>query len=100
MAIEAFTCTIVFKNLFSFALTYKAFDWLLGSGSKGANLFNPVASVQLAVCLLTVPMCKSTAPSLAPSLDMLTPVLCVDIFGKRIRSFFYRNDILAFFKVR
>ncbi|GAB1318697.1 hypothetical protein MFIFM68171_08907 [Madurella fahalii] len=78
LSIEAFTCMIVFKNLFSFALTLKAFEWVV-SNRYITNLFNIVASVQLVVCLLSIPMY---------------------LFGKRIRSFFYRHDILAFFKVR
>ncbi|KXX81588.1 Protein HOL1 [Madurella mycetomatis] len=78
LSIEAFTCMIVFKNLFSFALTLKAFEWVV-SNSYIVSLFNIVASVQVAICLLSVPMY---------------------VFGKRTRSFFYRHDILAFFKVR
>jgi MFS family permease len=66
LAIEAFTCMIVFKNIFSFALTLKAFDWLVRSGSKATILFNALGSVQLVICLLSIPMCKSIA--LWPSL--------------------------------
>ncbi|KAK4241964.1 hypothetical protein C8A03DRAFT_11810 [Achaetomium macrosporum] len=79
LAIEAFTCMIVFKNVFSFGLTLRAFEWLVQSGTKARPLFTIVASVQLVVCLLSIPMY---------------------IFGKRIRSFFYRHDLLQLFKVR
>ncbi|KAL2267422.1 hypothetical protein VTJ83DRAFT_4699 [Remersonia thermophila] len=79
LAIEGFTCMIIFKNIFSFALTLKAFDWLITTGTMATPLFNILASIQLGVCLLSIPMY---------------------IFGKRLRSFFHRNDILAFFKVR
>lgn len=30
----------------------------------------------------------------------LTCTVGTDVFGKRIRSFFYRHDLLEFFKVR
>jgi hypothetical protein len=58
MSVEGFTCLLVFKNLFSFGLTFKGFDWLISAGSV-KTLFIPVASVQVAVCALTIPMCKS-----------------------------------------
>ncbi|KAL1843383.1 hypothetical protein VTJ49DRAFT_1970 [Mycothermus thermophilus] len=79
LAIEGFTCMIIFKNIFSFALTLKAFDWLITTGTHATPLFNILASLQVGVCLLSIPMY---------------------IYGKRLRSFFHRNDILAFFKVR
>ncbi|AEO67113.1 uncharacterized protein THITE_2115928 [Thermothielavioides terrestris NRRL 8126] len=79
LAIEGFTCMIIFKNVFSFGLTLRAFDWLVETQTKARPLFNVVASVQLVVCLLSIPMY---------------------IFGKRIRSFFHRHDLLALFKVR
>jgi hypothetical protein len=63
MSVEGFTCLLVFKNLFSFALTFKGFDWLIEAGTV-QKVFVPVASVQIAVCALTVPMCKSHARSL------------------------------------
>jgi hypothetical protein len=43
--------------MFSFALTLKAFDWLDNVGVQ--ELFIIVGSVQVGVCLLSVPMCKS-----------------------------------------
>jgi hypothetical protein len=60
MSVEGFTCLLVFKNLFSFGLTFKGFDWLISAGNV-KRVFIPVASVQIAVCALTVPMCKSCA---------------------------------------
>lgn len=56
IAVEAFTCLLVFKNIFSFGLTWSSYDWLVAYGIK--PIFNAVASVQLVICLLTVPMCK------------------------------------------
>ncbi|KAF2876293.1 MFS transporter-like protein [Massariosphaeria phaeospora] len=70
MSVEGFTCLLVFKNLFSFGLTFKGFDWIV-SGHI-VPVFNSIASVQVAVCLLTVPMY---------------------VFGKRNRSFFYRHNV-------
>ncbi|KAK4121709.1 MFS general substrate transporter [Parathielavia appendiculata] len=79
LTIEGFTCMIIFKNIFSFALTLKAFDWLITQGTKATPLFNTVASIQVGVCVLSIPMY---------------------IFGKRVRSFFHRHDLLEIFKVR
>ena len=59
LAIEGFTCMIIFKNLFSFGLTLRAFDWLVATNTKATPLFNIIASVQLVVCLLSIPMCTS-----------------------------------------
>ncbi|EON66743.1 hypothetical protein W97_05989 [Coniosporium apollinis CBS 100218] len=70
IAVEAFTCLLVFKNIFSFGLTWSSYDWLVAYGIK--PIFNAVASVQLVICLLTVPMY---------------------VFGKRNRSFWARHNI-------
>lgn len=72
ISIEAFTCMMIFKNIFSFGLTYKGYDWLVSGGI--AHVFNSVASVQIGICMLTIPLY---------------------IFGKRNRSFFARHDILS-----
>ncbi|KAK4215311.1 major facilitator superfamily domain-containing protein [Rhypophila decipiens] len=74
LAIEGFTCMIIFKNIFSFALTFKAFDWLIENNTKARPLFNALGSVQLVVCLLTIPLY---------------------VYGKRLRSFSHRHDLLA-----
>ncbi|KAG7007107.1 hypothetical protein G7Y79_00011g030050 [Physcia stellaris] len=71
IAVEAFTCLLVFKNLFSFGLTWSAYDWLKNGGV--ARIFYIIASVQLVVCLLSIPMY---------------------ILGKKNRAFFARHDIL------
>ncbi|KAF2033833.1 MFS transporter-like protein [Setomelanomma holmii] len=78
MSIEGFTCLLVFKNVFSFALTFKGFDWIVEAGRRGGgvkSVFVAVGSVQVGICALTVPMY---------------------ILGKKNRSFFYRHNI--FFK--
>jgi hypothetical protein len=67
MSIEAFTCLLVFKNIFSFGMTFKGFDWIVDAGRRSGvgggggikNLFVAVGSVQVAICALTIPMCKS-----------------------------------------
>ncbi|KAL8709107.1 MAG: hypothetical protein Q9220_006128 [cf. Caloplaca sp. 1 TL-2023] len=59
IAVEAFTCLLMFKNFFSFALTWGAYDWLVEAGIS--KTFYIVASIQVGVCLLSIPMCKSSA---------------------------------------
>ncbi|KAG0641104.1 major facilitator superfamily domain-containing protein [Tuber brumale] len=54
ITIETFTCLLLFKNFFSFALTWEAFNWLRETGTK--DLFIYIASVQVAICSLTLPM--------------------------------------------
>lgn len=54
IAIEAFTCLLIFKNLFSFALTFGAYNWL----PYITRTFYIIASIQVIICLLSVPMCK------------------------------------------
>ncbi|KIH93673.1 MFS transporter [Sporothrix brasiliensis 5110] len=79
LSIEGFTCLLIFKNFFSYGLTYKAYDWLVANGTKARPVFNALGSVQLVVCLLAIPMY---------------------VFGKRNRSFFYRHDILKMLGLR
>jgi hypothetical protein len=64
---------IIFKNFFSYGLTYKAYDWILENKTKAQPVFNALGTVQLIVCLLSIPMY---------------------IYGKRNRSFWHRHDIL------
>ncbi|KAK8165716.1 synaptic vesicle transporter [Phyllosticta citribraziliensis] len=71
LAVEAFTAQMVFKNIFCFALTWKAYDWLVAAGVK--PVFTAVASVQVVVCATTILMY---------------------VFGKRNRAFFARHDVL------
>jgi hypothetical protein len=58
LAIEGFTCMIIFKNVFSFALTMKAFEWLVTTTSLATPIFNIIASIQVGICVLSIPMCK------------------------------------------
>lgn len=58
MSVEGFTCLLVFKNLFSFGLTFKGFDWLVQADST-KKMFIALGSVQIAICALTIPLCES-----------------------------------------
>jgi hypothetical protein len=56
LAVEGFTCCIIFKNIFSFGLTFSAYNWLVYGGIR--ETFLALASVQVVICLLSIPMCK------------------------------------------
>ncbi|EQL01545.1 Major facilitator superfamily domain, general substrate transporter [Ophiocordyceps sinensis CO18] len=72
LTIEGFTLMIIFKNMFSFMLTWYAYDWLIQSGFRDVLVI--IASVQVGVCLLSIPLY---------------------IWGKRIRAFYHRHDLLT-----
>ncbi|KAI9039087.1 putative MFS transporter [Aspergillus affinis] len=76
IAIESFTCMLIFKNIFSFILTFFAYDWLVSNGIRPA--FLAISSIQMGICVLSIPMY---------------------IFGKRNRSFFTRHDILKMLRL-
>ncbi|KAG6003961.1 hypothetical protein E4U21_001541 [Claviceps maximensis] len=77
LTIEGFTLMIIFKNIFSCVLTFYAYDWVISGGFQ--RVFMIVASIQMAICVLTIPLW---------------------IFGKRIRAFYARNDLLALTRLR
>ncbi|TVY47265.1 putative MFS-type transporter [Lachnellula occidentalis] len=77
ITIEAFTCTIMFKNFFAFGITGSGYDWLVKGGVF--RVFVWAASIQILICLLSIPMY---------------------LLGKRNRSFFHRHDILKMCKLR
>jgi MFS family permease len=56
IAVEGFTCLLVFKNIFSFGLTYSGYGWLVKGGIK--PVFMAIASVQVVVCVSTVALCE------------------------------------------
>lgn len=56
IAIEGFTCLLVFKNILSFGLTFSGFHWFGDIGIK--PVFLAISSVQVVVCCSTVLMCK------------------------------------------
>ncbi|UNI14694.1 hypothetical protein JDV02_001296 [Purpureocillium takamizusanense] len=72
MTVEGFTLMIIFKNIFSFILTWYAYDWITHGGIK--SVFVIVASVQVGICLLSIPMY---------------------IYGKRVRAYFHHHDVQA-----
>lgn len=59
MTIEAFTVMIIFKNFFSFALTFYAYDWIINGGIRPTLL--AISSIQVVVCLTSIPMCKNSS---------------------------------------
>ncbi|KOS18671.1 putative MFS-type transporter [Escovopsis weberi] len=74
LTVEGFTLMIIFKNIFSFILTFFAYDWLIDGGIRRTMI--AVAIIQVGVCATSIPMY---------------------IFGKRIRAFYHRHDLLAMF---
>ncbi|KAM0424783.1 hypothetical protein ACHAPT_010093 [Fusarium lateritium] len=72
LTIEGFTIMIIFKNFFSFVLTFFAYNWINDGGIERTMV--SIASIQVAVCLLSIPMY---------------------VYGKRVRAFYYRHDLLA-----
>ena len=57
IAVEGFTCLLVFKNIFSFGLTFSGYNWLVQHGIR--PVFIAISSVQVFICCSTVLMCKS-----------------------------------------
>lgn len=68
LAVEGFTLMIIFKNIFSFILTWYAYDWLIQGGMR--FVLTIIASVQVVVCLLSVPLCTSLLSHAWLSADM------------------------------
>lgn len=77
IAVEGFTCLLIFKNIFSFGLTFSGYDWLVQGGIK--PVFIAISSVQVVICCLTILMY---------------------MYGKKNRSFFARHDILKLLKLK
>ncbi|KAG9662133.1 serine/threonine kinase 16, partial [Aureobasidium melanogenum] len=77
IAIESFTCLIIFKNIFSFILAYFAYTWVFSGGIE--RLFIIFGSIEVAICALSLPMY---------------------VFGKISRDFFHRHDLLQVFRLR
>lgn len=46
---------IIFKNIFSFILTFYAYDWLIKGGIQHTMI--AISIVQVVVCVLSIPMC-------------------------------------------
>ena len=77
IAVEAFTCLLIFKNIFSFVLAYFSYNWVFAVGIR--KMFLIFASIEVALILLSVPMY---------------------IFGKKNRAFFARHDLLKITRVK
>ena len=93
IAVEAFTCLLIFKNVFSFGLTWGAYHWLVQGGIL--KVFYSIASIQVAICLLSIPMCKILQKTVAHLSDLQVWLIAsTDILGKKNRAFFNRHDIL------
>jgi len=58
IAIEGFTCLMIFKNVFSFALTFRGYEWLVMRRGGPKRIFVVVGSVQVGICCLSLVMCK------------------------------------------
>ncbi|KAK5990545.1 putative MFS-type transporter [Cladobotryum mycophilum] len=72
LTVEGFTLMIIFKNIFSFILTFFAYDWLINGGIE--KTMTIISIIQVVVCVLSIPMY---------------------VFGKRIRLFYHKHDLLA-----
>jgi hypothetical protein len=57
ISVEAFTCMLFFKNVFSFVLTFFAYDWLVVKAGSRAP-FIAIGTIQVGICLLAIPMCE------------------------------------------
>ena len=68
LTIEGFTLMIIFKNIFSFILTFFAYDWLITGGIKHTMI--AISIVQVVVCLVSIPMCMSLSLSFMFILDL------------------------------
>jgi MFS family permease len=77
ISVEAFTCLLIFKNIFSFILAYKAYTWVFQGGIR--EMFIAFGSIEMGICALSIPMY---------------------VFGKRNRDFFHRHDILKMTKLK
>ncbi|KAJ5739770.1 hypothetical protein N7533_012554 [Penicillium manginii] len=77
IAVEAFTCMLLFKNMFGFVLTFYAFPWLSHGGIKHTMIV--IGSIQAGICCLSIPMY---------------------VFGKWNRAFCARYDILEILHLR
>lgn len=86
MSIEGFTCLLVFKNVFSFGLTFKGFDWLVESGDT-KHMFVALGSVQVAICALTIPMCTYPCRLACFPVDLAT-VLTLDRYIRQEKQEF------------
>lgn len=76
--------------MFSFVLTFYAYDWFARGGIKRTMII--IGSIQVGICLLSVPMCEFTRRKNNNACSTLSDLI-LDVFGKWNRSFFARHDI-------
>ena len=77
IAVEGFTCLLIFKNMFSFLLAYFAYKWVFLHGIS--YIFIRFASIEVGLCLLSIPMY---------------------VFGKVSRKYLHEHDILKKLKLK
>jgi hypothetical protein len=70
-AMETFVAATTFKNFMFFGFSYFFNSWIANSGAR--DMFITIGSVQIAVLLSALP---------------------IYIFGKKLRGFYSRHDIL------
>ena len=97
IAIEGFTLTIIFKNFFSFIITFYALDWMIKGGI--AHVLTIISIVQVGICLLTIPMCRWFAVA-EPRNFWSANLMKIDFYGKRCRAFFHRHDLIAICRLK
>lgn len=56
IAVEGFTCLLVFKNMLAFGLTFSGFEWLKDFGVK--RVFYGMGGAQVGVCATAILMCE------------------------------------------
>ena len=77
LAVEAFTCLLIFKNIFSFLLAYFAYNWVFAGGIR--NIFIAFGSIEMFLILLSIPMY---------------------VLGKRSRAWTHKHDIVKMARLR
>ena len=60
--------------MFSFGLTYGAYDWIVAAGIT--KVFYIIASVQVGICLLSIPMCKIALVTVLVPFVLVLTELC------------------------
>jgi hypothetical protein len=75
---------IIFKNIFSFGLTFSAYDWIISTNFK--NVMIPIASIQVAICLLSVPLCEWSQNPSSDSASLIRIILKTSTANESGRS--------------
>lgn len=91
IAIEAFTCMLLFKNFFSFAITWIAWDWFKTWGVW--EMFATMAGIQVSVLLRSIVVGVRTE-LIWGQIAVGLLAIPMYVFGKRNRSLMYRHNLL------